>query len=102
MGVWRQKPDGMATGAKCVREVTEQTEVETDFELKLYPGSARDVRWQRVSRNQVHKRRLAHCGFLRYAGEGEDHRWWECKWWWWWRRRDIPASSYMMHSLHCA
>ena len=68
--VWRQKPDGMATGAKRVREVTEQTEVETDFEL-LYPGSARDVRWH-VSRNQLHKRRLARCGFLRYVGEGED------------------------------
>ena len=81
--VWRQKPDGMATGAKRLREVTEQAEVETDFEL-LYPGSARDVRWH-VSRNQLHKRRLAHCGFLRYVGEGEDHRWWECKWWWWWR-----------------
>ena len=19
------------------------------------------------------------------VGDGEDHRWWECKWWWWWR-----------------
>ena len=78
--VWRQKPDGMATGAKRLREVTDPAEVEADFEL--YPDSAGDV--CHVSSNH-HKRRLAHCGFLRYVGQGEDHRWWECKWWWWWR-----------------
>ena len=71
----------MATGAKRLREVAEQTEVAADFEL-YDPGEAGDV--CHVSSTH-HYRRLAHCGFLRYVGQGEDHRWWECKWWWWWR-----------------
>ena len=78
--VWRQKPDGMAVvvGAKRLGEVAEQKEVSADFEH--YPGSARDV--CHVSRT-LEKRRLAQGGFLRFVEEGEDHRWWQCKWWWW-------------------
>ena len=91
----------MATGAECIGEVAKAAEVSADFEL-YDPGEAGDV--CHVSRKnivtkcdksvtvcyvsrktQTHKRRLAHCGFLRYVGHGEDHRWWECKWWWWWR-----------------
>ena len=73
----------MASGAECIGEVTKQTEVSADFEL-YDPGEVGDV--CHVSRKtQTHKRRLAHSGFLRYVGHGEDHRWWECKWWWWWR-----------------